>query len=108
MGSGLARASGRRSEEHTSNSSHTIISYAVFCLKKTLMVQAFDGNNGARTPHTPASTSCAATHVARERGPRRRPLAKGRRRGPRCRYFFLKQRGPPKIPPLPLHPRLPA
>ena len=23
-----------RSEEHTSNSSHTVISYAVFCLKK--------------------------------------------------------------------------
>ena len=25
---------GPRSEEHTSNSSHTVISYAVFCLKK--------------------------------------------------------------------------
>ena len=24
----------KRSEEHTSNSSHTVISYAVFCLKK--------------------------------------------------------------------------
>src|SRR5438034_5503740 len=27
-------ASVQRSEEHTSNSSHTVISYAVFCLKK--------------------------------------------------------------------------
>src|SRR5215204_2414594 len=28
------RGSAVRSEEHTSNSSHTVISYAVFCLKK--------------------------------------------------------------------------
>src|SRR2546430_12490163 len=28
------RATGTRSEEHTSNSSHSQISYAVFCLKK--------------------------------------------------------------------------
>src|SRR5690625_5753914 len=28
--------SGRRSEEHTSNSSHVAISYAVFCLKKKI------------------------------------------------------------------------
>ena len=28
------RVKGRRSEEHTLNSSHTVISYAVFCLKK--------------------------------------------------------------------------
>src|SRR5438034_6889983 len=30
----LAGRSMRRSEEHTLNSSHTVISYAVFCLKK--------------------------------------------------------------------------
>src|SRR5260221_9985813 len=29
-----AVSNGLRSEEHTSNSSHTVISYAVFCLKK--------------------------------------------------------------------------
>src|SRR2546426_7737317 len=28
------RGAGGRSEEHTSNSSHLVISYAVFCLKK--------------------------------------------------------------------------
>src|SRR5258708_22266777 len=28
------RGAGKRSEEHTSDSSHQIISYAVFCLKK--------------------------------------------------------------------------
>ena len=27
----------RRSEEHTSESSHTVISYAVFCLKKKIL-----------------------------------------------------------------------
>src|SRR6266498_4355150 len=31
---GRRRASAARSEEHTSNSSHVRISYAVFCLKK--------------------------------------------------------------------------
>ena len=30
---GLDRDAVRRSEEHTSNSSHTVISYAVFCLR---------------------------------------------------------------------------
>src|SRR5437660_2120568 len=33
-GFGAARAEQSRSEEHTSNSSHVAISYAVFCLKK--------------------------------------------------------------------------
>src|SRR5438034_6584124 len=30
----LEQSGGERSEEHTLNSSHTVISYAVFCLKK--------------------------------------------------------------------------
>src|SRR5256885_12374301 len=33
-GAGRDRSSGSRSEEHTSELSHLVISYAVFCLKK--------------------------------------------------------------------------
>src|SRR5574344_2333463 len=35
-----------RSEEHTSELSHQIISYAVFCLKKKKNFQCFYGDNG--------------------------------------------------------------
>src|SRR2546430_10628471 len=37
--SGLGAAIGARSEEHTLNSSHSQISYAVFCLKKKKKLQ---------------------------------------------------------------------
>src|SRR2546426_4818257 len=37
----LAGARPRRSEEHTLNSSHLVISYAVFCLKKKKLKQLF-------------------------------------------------------------------
>src|SRR5256885_12953673 len=35
---------GSRSEEHTSNSSHLVISYAVFCLKKKKLEGSRDGD----------------------------------------------------------------
>src|SRR5215510_11235157 len=37
-----SNATGRRSEEHTLNSSHVAISYAVFCLKKKKMLGPTD------------------------------------------------------------------
>src|SRR5437588_3642836 len=43
-----AERHGTRSEEHTSELRHTVISYAVFCLKKKTSVEA----TGVRRPHT--------------------------------------------------------
>src|SRR5256885_3552490 len=39
-----------RSEEHTSDSSHLVISYAVFCLKKKKQVKHDNHEMGARRP----------------------------------------------------------
>src|SRR5437588_1895389 len=39
-----------RSEEHTLNSSHTVISYAVFCLKKKTYLLASEGEIGGPRP----------------------------------------------------------
>src|SRR5437867_7150686 len=46
-------ARARRSEEHTLNSSHRTISYAVFCLKKKKSVHALSGTLDVR-PVPPA------------------------------------------------------
>src|SRR3954449_1000022 len=89
------------------NSSHTLISYAVFCLKK-------------KKPHPRPTTA------SREHGPRRL-FGEARRRGrqparrggprasrPRARcsrrsaFFFLKDRAPPGISPFPPPAALPT
>src|SRR5438034_2562696 len=41
-----------RSEEHTSESSHTVISYAVFCLKKKNRRQTIPGQEQCSSPPT--------------------------------------------------------
>src|SRR5436190_17007789 len=46
-----------RSEEHTSDSSHTVISYAVFCLKKKKYVQPVPCVATARTNGAESSVS---------------------------------------------------
>src|SRR5256885_4417247 len=45
----LSQLPGGRSEEHTSDSSHLVISYAVFCLKKKIALLA----HRPRSPHCP-------------------------------------------------------
>src|SRR5258708_15342059 len=48
---GLQISGARRSEEHTSNSSHQIISYAVFCLKKKKISEE-QGRRRGKARHT--------------------------------------------------------
>src|SRR3954465_1736225 len=113
-----------RSEEHTSelqshdnlyavsldrkstrlNSSHTIISYAVFCLKKK------KNNSASRVTRTTANS--LATHHTRAAAHGTRLFSPTPRRPqwpllgwPRV-FFFLKERPPPEIYPLP--PRAPS
>src|SRR3954467_9575218 len=82
------------------NSSHTIISYAVFCLKKNHTAAP------GLTPLLPESRAANPTHA------RRGPLDRERRDGeepPAGRgwavevefFFFLNDPAPPEIPPLP-------
>src|SRR5438132_7385130 len=56
---GVARDHHVRSEEHTSNSSHTVISYAVFCLKKKSMHVSRNPN----TPHQRPRVVLTAPHM---------------------------------------------
>src|SRR3954467_2951538 len=84
------------------NSSHTIISYAVFCLKKK--------NTRALEPHcnlaSPVLLQTRQTPVRYLRGVTRRSVrrAEVRSRVLLCAlFFFLKERAPPELPPLP-HP----
>src|SRR3954465_4383830 len=83
------------------NSSHTIISYAVFCLKKQTSAR-----RERRTPpwNRPAHTPTAAVRPHRGTSPRRQPPALGStfRCSFLCSFFFLKNGPPPKIPPFPL------
>src|SRR3954464_2423907 len=88
------------------NSSHTIISYAVFCLKKNktdvLTVPADPPLMFADSARAPAVF--AGGHL-RACGPRHRGR---RRRGSRpLRWFFFNDGPPPKVYPLPLPAALP-
>src|SRR3954465_648375 len=88
------------------NSSHTIISYAVFCLKK-------------KTSRSSAGYDPASARSTRQSTPHRRHAPTKARAAPRpaarevagdrsvLGYFFLKNGPPPEIPALPQHSPLP-
>src|ERR1035438_3700158 len=78
-----------RSEEHTSNSSHLGISYAVFCLKKK------------RCPRRHRQS------LRRADWPRYRQIYVRKGAVPPL-FFFFKEPHPPHLPPLPPDPPLPA
>src|SRR3954462_7280329 len=86
------------------NSSHTIISYAVFCLKKKFT----DGDRlvGGRT-----RGAAAASPAARQRRTTDPPHAAAlgperprRSQHPEHGFFFLRSRDPPNPPPFPYAP----
>src|SRR5258708_26562657 len=54
----------RRSEEHTSDSSHQIISYAVFCLKKKKKQR----HRRHQTPHSPVSVQAHVRRLTKDPG----------------------------------------
>src|SRR3954466_4641261 len=81
------------------NSSHTIISYAVFCLKKkkTARVRASLLRRRPHTPHTHSAALSQRVPVARHR----RDEDKQRRRVAGRPFFFLIVAAPPELAPLP-------
>src|SRR3954466_3350253 len=93
-----------RSEEHTSELQHTIISYAVFCLKKKKQQQQH-GPHGARYVVARRAT-CATAPAAHAAEPPRRSFPPR----PYCQHvffafnFFLNVGPPPHLFPLPHHP----
>src|ERR1039457_3737051 len=97
-----APAFSNRSEEHTSESSHLVISYAVFCLKKK---QITADRSGERAPR-PGDTSRLAMLEAQaglDRPGREARAAEGRTvPDPFGFFFFLKDPAPPEIYLLPL------
>src|SRR3954467_10594343 len=81
------------------NSSHTIISYAVFCLKKKTPTPAGPASRrgGRRAPLTRGSTTCRGGRVAVWGG------AVGGATGAHVGFvvvFFFLMIGPPPVPPL--------
>src|SRR3954466_13809468 len=82
-----------RSEEHTSELQHTIISYAVFCLKKK---ESHRGGHWCRAARAGGVGRCAGGGgVVRRRA--RAPAL----RGPLVVFFFLMIGRPRKSPPFP-------
>src|SRR3954464_14267431 len=84
------------------NSSHTIISYAVFCLKKKK-----EKIKPTATEQTAKLTSgTPKSRARRARAARRGELDRHASRGSLrlfSFFFFFNNRGPPKIYPFPLH-----
>src|SRR5476649_317197 len=78
------------------NSSHTVISYAVFCLKKkktsaptrSTITQTKDSDTNPKT--APMQTSSRVGSARESRGSRNSPSAR------RCYFFFLMIRRPPR------------
>src|SRR3954464_8372308 len=88
------------------NSSHTIISYAVFCLKKKNHGRGRRGADGHHGGDRDRDAAGGATHAGGER----RPAAAGRRaggRGLRRAVFFFNDTAPTEIYPLSLPDALP-
>src|SRR3954466_2338653 len=84
------------------NSSHTIISYAVFCLKKNKNMAKPHPSSPVPTPLPPHSSSRGA-RVGR-RGGADGVLGRGARHDQDAGLgFFFKDPAPPEISPLPLH-----
>src|SRR3954449_3621657 len=88
------------------NSSHTLISYAVFCLKKKQNAEQrkYGGRrargDGARTGVPPADKRHYGVRRPRLYSPRQRRL-------PAVLYFFFNDRGTTEFSPLPQHDALP-
>src|SRR3954462_9531708 len=76
------------------NSSHTIISYAVFCLKKKLAHLAHRVGAGCVDDAEPAALACLVLAGGAGHRAHNRPV------GWRAHYFFLKGGGAPKVQPL--------
>src|ERR1043165_4150880 len=91
-----------RSEEHTSElQSRGLISYAVFCLKKTFTVPS----SSCRFRRVDRRSGAGRTRLARARGRAREVatlLSAPPRRASRGSLFFLNAGAPPDFPPLPL------
>src|SRR3954464_10654220 len=89
------------------NSSHTIISYAVFCLKKKNRTPALAvlhhrpvaDRLDALRPHAPRVGGAGASATT---------VVQTRRHGGRTGFFFFNDRPPPDIYTLPLPPALPV
>src|SRR3954467_15492672 len=77
------------------NSSHTIISYAVFCLKKNTSSYSIPAPRQRRSPVTPPYARVSLAHTVR--GVERRSHAHKERRGVIVGlfFFFLMIRHPP-------------
>src|SRR3954449_1166051 len=88
------------------NSSHTLISYAVFCLKKTILVVLLDAPVRPRSS-VPALVSPSAPRSAEARARRLRPLPDQGAVQQRGTEFFFKNGAAPDISPLPLPDALP-
>src|SRR3954464_11555468 len=89
------------------NSSHTIISYAVFCLKKTHSRRPRPATC-VPAPAPPCPTSTAAAEAGRRRRVWRAPSMRRQGHGEWLHFFFLKVRRPPHSPPFPPPPPLHA
>src|SRR5256885_11991415 len=59
---------GQRSEEHTSELSHLVISYAVFCLKKKNSTACWHLQSPTSTPLTAPTTALRSRHASRQLG----------------------------------------
>src|SRR3954462_13799274 len=85
------------------NSSHTIISYAVFCLKKTVNATAPHLLGAALFPRLRAAQGAVGNRASLSR---LHPVASNN--GYAASIFFLMERPPPKATPFPLHAPLPT
>src|SRR3954465_9074912 len=82
------------------NSSHTIISYAVFCLKKDPTPEFVPAPPGRALPAPPRPPPRGGPRRAPEGGARRRARPVGVHEV-WVVFFFLKRRAPPAFPPFP-------
>src|SRR3954467_469873 len=87
------------------NSSHTIISYAVFCLKKNTAAYCPRNNTSfSHAPHTPFAHIAPPRRYPAPKTPPSRP-SKGPT-SPPTSFFFLRNRPPPNLSLLPPPPSL--
>src|SRR3990170_59511 len=95
---GLRSRSGADRKSTRLNSSHQIISYAVFCLKKKNTQATHLATRPRRPPATPSAAIRASPQYPQLVCARRPPAGQDVLL---CRlfFFFFKRRGPPAFPP---------